>query len=115
MVEGRKTMLEAMSAVSASCVSSALCDGELSAGRAAISHLEIECPSCWIPCGRGQSFNTLQGDARGRRLCPAPRRRVGRGSNSRGQEAADLGAWFACLITDECVCQREAWMVFERL
>ena len=74
-----------------------------------MSHLEIECPSSEIPCGRGQSIQTLQGDAwvSGRR--PAPRRRVGRRSDSRGQEAADPGALFPRVIAlmSGCVCARK--------
>ena len=61
-------------------------------------------PFMKFPVVGGQSLETLQDDARGRRLGPAPRRRVGRRSEGRGQELAVSQAMFTRVIALMNVC-----------
>ena len=59
-----------------------------------------------IPCGRGQSIETPEDDAGGRRLGLATRQRVGWRRNSRDQEAADPVALYPRVILLMNVCVR---------
>ena len=71
--------------------------------------LFMKFPAVW-----GQSIETLQGDARGKRLGPAPRRRARRRSEDKGQELAVSQGLFPRVIALMNVCVKR-WAVSEEV
>ena len=67
-----------------------------------------------IPCGRGQSIETLEDDAGGSWRRPAPRRGVGRRSEDKGQELAISQGLFPRVIALLNVCVKR-WAVSEEV